>query len=133
MGKTKYVADDYVQDIENYIYNDIPILKHPYYKNTGKNLKEDYIRSILKPGEKYVYLSDNLDHIVLTSFCRLINAETLHQLALRVYKQNTRMIIKGQKVDIYEIFDHNCWDYDFQKIREIYSKYGWKLSNVLPE
>lgn len=133
MGKTKYVADDYVQDIENYIYNDIPILKHPYYKNTGKNHNEDYIKSILKPKEKYVYLDDNLDHIVLTSFCRVINAETLHQLALRVYKQNTRMIIKGQKVDIYEIFEHNCWDYDFHKIREIYSKYGWKLSNVLPE
>lgn len=130
MVKTKYLDQGYVEEIENYIYNDIPILKHPYYKDAGKNLNEQYIKSILKPGEKYVYLRDNADHMVVTSMGRIINSKTCKQLILRLYKETVRMFVNMQQIKLDDIFEEQGWEYNFQKIFKSYSKYGWKYSNI---
>ena len=133
MAKRKYVDDNYVQEVENYIYNDIPVLKHPYYEDAGKKVNSNFVEGILKPGEKYVYLRDNVHHMVVTSFGRIINAETSNQLKLRVYKGSCRMIVKGTQIKLKEIFEENAWNYDWEEIKKVYSKYKWPYSYVYPE
>jgi len=134
MGKKiKYVNEGYVQDIENYIYNDIPVLSHQYYSDSQDKRNLELIKPLIRPNEEFVQLKDNLDSLIVTSFGRIINIETVRQLKLMLYKGSINLYKSGEKVKIKEVFEENGWEYDVKKILKIYDKHGWGYNRWVPE
>ena len=129
MGKrTKYVTDDYIEKVDHYLYNNLPLKK--LMQEDSKYISKfnkDVIEGLLNKGEKYVQLEGNGDHVVLTSFGRLINTHKINQYGVRCSPHKFHAYVGKEKIDIEQIFEQQGWDYDFETLKSYYSKYKWKL------
>ena len=120
-----YVSDDYVKQVEHYLYNDIPLSDHPMYKDIDTTLDDKYIKSILLPDEQYNQLKGNRDHVIFTNKGRFINT-----IKNRMYKPtftviNIHIYVQKQKQDVPKLFETNGWHFDIKQIFDAYKKNNW--------
>ena len=122
--KPKYVTDDYINKVEHYINNDLPLLD--LYDDTfTSEYSQRVVDSLIKKGEKYIRLKGDLDHVVLTSYGRLINTKRVSQYSLRFTVNTLVAYVSDTKIDCEKIFEEQQWDYNVHKIRKLYDKYKW--------
>lgn len=122
--KPKYVTDDYINQVEHYINNNLPLLD--LYDDTfTSDYNQRVVDNLIKKGEKYIRLKADLDHVVITSYGRLINTKRVSQYSLRFTLNTLVAYVSDIKIDCEKIFKEQQWDYNVPKIRKIYDKYKW--------
>ena len=129
MGKTKYVTDDYIKKVEHYLNNDLP-LKELYTDIYTSDYNQSVVDKLIKKRERYVRLEGDLDHVVITSFGRLINTKRISQYSLRFTQNTIVAYVCDKKIDLPAIFEREGWEYDFKKILNNYRKYNWTLQDT---
>lgn len=129
MGKTKYVTDDYIKKVEHYLNNDLP-LKELYTDVYTSDFNQKVVDSLIKKRERYVRLEGDLDHVVITSFGRLINTKRISQYSLRFTQNTIVAYVCDKKIDIPAIFEREGWEYNFKKILSNYRKYNWTFQDT---
>lgn len=129
MAKTKYVTDDYIKKVNHYLNNDLP-LKELYTDVFKSDYNQSVVDDFIKKGEKYVRLEGDLDHVVLTSYGRLINTKRITQYSLRFTQNTIVTYVCDKKVDMPAIFEKQGWEYDFKKILNKYKKYKWTFQDT---
>ena len=123
--KDQYVTDKYVQEVEHYIYNDLPIPTTLIKDNYSHTFNEEVAKELMKKGEKYVQLKQ-FDHVVVTSFGRVINTSKVNQYRPKLKPTTSILLyIAGYAIDIKEVFLSEGWEFDLLKIYNRYKRYGW--------
>ena len=129
MGRQKsnlYVSDKYVEEMEHYINNNISPTVHPYYTETDLSFNAEKIKQVLKPGEEYVQLEYELKDCVVTSFGRSVNSMG-KQYAVKFTPNTLHLYVRKTKVDFVECFKSQGWEWDIDKFKSYYIKYGWRF------
>ena len=126
MAKSKYVTDDYIEKIEHYLYNNLPIPVDKIIPNGGHKFNKSVIKGLLKPGEKYTKLEEPLEHIAITNFGRLVNTHKINQFSVRFSSNTIHVYVSHIKVVFEEIFENQGWEFDLKTIELNYKKYKWK-------
>lgn len=129
MGKKKYVTDDYIEKVQHYLYNDLP-LKELYTDVYTSDFNQKVVDSLIMKREKYVRLEGDLDHVVITSFGRLINTKRISQYSLRFTAGSIVCYVCEKKIVIPAIFEREGWEYNFNKILNNYRKYNWTFQDT---
>ncbi len=132
--KKGYITDKYVSEIENRLYNDLPI--EPFLESVLPldTIGDDNLEEILKPGEKYVRLPYDFSHIIVTSEARVINLSTLKMYSMRIGNVSFHLYVNAPvtkhtyKVNLEEIFLNEGWDYDFKELRQRYIDNKWRYT-----
>ena len=132
--RNKYVDDDYVELVNHYINNDIPLTElidkvvEDHEERYHLKLDKEWLESFLVEGEKYNLLGDHTN-IVLTSKGRIIN--TAKKRAYIIYFTQTTVgcYVLGKKVMYAELFEKYNWDYSYDEILDNYNKYGWQYQS----
>lgn len=128
-GLKSYISDNYIEEVHHYINNDLD-LTDLYKDDTVSSYRQDVVDSLLKKGEKYVRLTHDLDHVVATSYGRVINTSKINQYNIRLTAHSIVIYVIGKKIDLKKIFSDNGWDYDYHAIKANYDKYNWKYQDV---
>ena len=126
MAKIKYVTDDYIEKVEHYLYNNLRI---PYDEDVSETVyyfNKAVAEKILKEGEEYIQLEDELEHVIITSLGRLINTRKIRQYSVRFSPHSIHAFVSRNKIDIPQKFEEQGWDYDFKTIKHNYTKYNWR-------
>jgi len=127
--RADYITDNYIKDVEHYLYNDLPIDK--FYEDTNiSKFNQRVIEGLLKKGEKYTRLKHERDHIVLTSFGRCINTHLVKQFCMRISAHTFHLYVTGKKINLPKIFKQEDWEYDFNVIKNKYIKNKWKYQDT---
>jgi len=130
--KKGFITEKYVSEIEKRLYNNLPIepfLEKVLPLNTVGN---DNLDDILKPGEEYVRLPFDFNHIIVTNKARVINLTTLKMYSMRIGNVSFHLYVNAKgakdnyKVDLEEIFLNEGWDYNFEKLRQSYKDNKWR-------
>jgi len=129
MAKTKYVTDDYIEKVEHYLNNDLPVTDL-YSDIYTTDFDQSVVDIMLKKGERYTRLKEDEDYVAITSFGRLINTKRITQYSLRFTQNTIVAYVASKKVDIPAIFKQEGWKYDFKKILNNYRKYNWTLQDT---
>ena len=128
-GLKSYISDNYIAEVNHYINNDLD-LTEVYKDDTVSNFKQDVVDNLIKKGEKYVRLPHDLDHVIVTSYGRLINTSRVNQYNIRLTPGSFVIYVSGKKIDLKKIFGDNGWYYDYDTIKGNYDKYKWKYQDV---
>lgn len=126
MARSKYVTDDYIEKVEHYLYNNLPIPTDKIIPNGGHKFNKSVIKGLLKPGEKYVQLEEPLEYVALTNFGRLINTHKINQYSVRFSSNTIHVYVSHIKIVFEEIFVNEGWEFDLNTIVSNYKKYKWK-------
>ena len=125
MGKRKYVTDDYVEKINHYVYNDLS-LRDLYVSEIVEEFNPELIKEILKEGEEYVRLENELEHVVVTNLGRAINTTKPNQYQARFTSNDLHIYAQRLKIPIQEIFEDNGWEFNVQNILDNFKRFNWK-------
>jgi hypothetical protein len=120
-----YMTDDYVKEVEHYLYNDIPLSDHPIYKEINTTLDHKYLKSILLPDEKYKQLKGERDHVIYTNKGRFINTRKYRQYKPTLTTINVHIYVQRQKQNVPELFENNGWEFDIKQIFDNYKTNNW--------
>ena len=125
MKKTHLQKDQY-ETAEHVIYNDLPSsILYPTTKVRSK-FNQSVVDKIILPGEEYVALKGESDHIVYTSYARLINTNTVKILKGTFTTQNILHQLKGNVVRSLDMFKQYGWEHNLTELQERYIEKGWK-------
>lgn len=135
--KRDYITDGYIEDVNHYLYNDIPLTtvldKHlqEYNKKWNTEFNKEYADSLMKEGEVYVQV-EVLDHYIVTSLGRVINTGRKTPVSMTI-TNTTAGTYAGQseRINLENFFAKQGWHYDHKKIIKDYKKYKWKHRLVM--
>ena len=128
MGKKlKYISDGYIAEMEHYIHNNLSPLDHPSYAKTMAGVDKSKVKEILKKGEKYIWLEEELEDVVITSLGRAVSVDRLKQYSVKFSTNIIILYLREIKVDIVAIFEEQGWPFNIEQIRKNYNKYDWKF------
>ena len=130
--KKGYITQNYVSEIEKRLYNNLPI--EPFLESVLPldTVGNDNLDDILKPGEEYVRLPFDFNHIIVTNKARVINLTTFKMYSMRIGNVSFHLYVNAKgakdsyKVDLEEIFLNEGWDYNFEKLRQSYIDNKWR-------
>ena len=134
--KKGVVTDDYVNEIEHRIYNNIPITNFLEEVLPPIEIDLSLVKKMFKKGEKSVIFGEGYEHVIVTSLGRLINGETLKQYTPKQGKTKLHLYLSingavaNTNVDLETVFKENGWPYSYKKILKTYKKYGWTLTQI---
>ena len=135
--KKGYITQNYVSEIEKRLYNNLPI--EPFLQEILPldTVGDDNLDDILKPGEKYIRLPYDFNHIIVTSRARVINLETLNMYSLRIGNVSFHLYVNAKgtkdtyKVNIKDIFESEGWSYNFEELKQSYIDNKWRFTEHL--
>lgn len=128
-GLKSYISDDYIAKAHHYINNDLDITDL-YNDVNASRYRQDVVDKLIKKGEKYVRLTDDIDDVIVTSFGRLINTYMCRQYSIRLTSTSLVVYVRGKKIDLPKVFRDNKWDFNYKKILKNYNKYKWKYQDI---
>ena len=124
MAKGKYVTDDYIEKVEHYLYNNLPLSDLEDVSDTLASFNKEVVKEIVKKGEEWVQLPE-FEHVILTSTGRFINTYKIRQYSVRFSPNTMHMYISSKKIKAEEIFQEQGWEFDVKKIKAKYKKNNW--------
>ena len=126
--RSQYVTQGYLDEIEHYIYNDIPLKN--LYKRYDVSIKfdEQAIKEMLLPQEQYVQLEGNIDFCCVTNYGRVLNSHKKSQYSVKFGVLNCHLYVAGEKILFDDIFKQQGWDYNIPELYNRYIKNGWKYT-----
>lgn len=126
MAKTKYVTNDYIEKVEHYLYNNLPLSDLEDVSNPVEEFNPEVVKEVLKKGERWVQLKDH-PHVIVTDKGRLINTYKIRQYHVRFTPNTLIITISSEKVEVQDIFEEQGWEWNLDKIKRDYSKYNWNF------
>jgi len=130
--RTKYVDADYVEKVEFYLYNNLPLPDIIDDTVPSQTYDPKVAETLAKPGEVFCQVPDvELNHIVVSNLGRVINTGTKKQLTPTITRESILIYASSEKIVLEEIFDGNLWDFDLSEIHKNYLKYNWKFMSYL--
>jgi len=126
--RSQYVTQGYLEEIEHYIYNDIPLKN--LYKRYDVSIKfdEQAIKEMLLPQEQYVQLEGNIDFCCITNYAKVLNSHKKSQYSVKFGVLNCHLYVAGEKILFDDIFKQQGWDYNIPELYNRYIKNGWKYT-----
>lgn len=128
MAKTKYVTDDYIEKVEHYIYNNLPLSDLEDVSDTLDSFNKEVVKEIVKEGEQWVQLPE-FEHVILTNTGRFINTHKIRQYSVRFSPNTMHMYINSKKIKAEELFEEQGWEFDIKKIKAQYIKNNWAYND----
>jgi len=134
--KRDYITQGYIEQVEHYVYNDLPILE--FIEKNNKEYDNRYnivfdkkfTDSILLPGEKYGKIPE-ADHCIVTSFGRVFNTSKAKPLKVTVTNSTIYAYVgKAAIVGFIEFFEQQGWDFDYDTIVNNLVKHKCKFRKV---
>ena len=129
MAKPKYVTDNYIEQVNHYVNNNLD-LSELYVDESVSYYNQSVIDAMKKKGEKYIRLEGDNDYVVLTSFGRIINTKRITQYSVRFTKNSMVVYVFNNKVNCPNIFKEQGWEYDVHKIMRTYKRYKWEFRDT---
>ncbi len=125
MGKKKYVTDDYVKEVEHYIYNDLPLLSLINVPEDVVSYDYEKFEKQLIKGEKYVQLEHELEYVAITSKGRVWNLRYPREFITRFSPNTQHVYVASIRLKMEDIFETQGWDYNCKKILKNFRKNDW--------
>jgi hypothetical protein len=91
---------------------------------------DNYLKSILLPGEEYVLLDDLSYDYAVTSFGRVINCHSKKTVSVYISGEDAKTSIRNQKMKLSELFKNNGWKFDVNIIKKHYVKNKWNSRSI---
>jgi hypothetical protein len=107
---------------------DIDALYPDSYKT--ENLLPDYAKSLtplLLEDEKFAMLEGKYFDYAVTSFGRTFNVKTQKPVLVYFGMKDIQLVLRGDKINLSEIFEENGWEYSIEEISKIYQQYNWPV------
>jgi len=125
MGKKKYVTDDYVKEVEHYIYNDLPLLSLINVPEDVVSYDYEKFKKQLIKGEKYIQLEHELEYVAVTNKGRVWNLRYPREFITRFSPNTQHVYVGGVRLKMEDIFKTQGWDYNCKKIIKNFRKHDW--------
>jgi hypothetical protein len=127
MARHKYVTSDYIEQVEHYLYNNLPLSDLEDVSYPVDEFNKEVVEQLLKEGEEYIRLDRyEAEQCVLTNYGRVINTKKINQYSVRFTLNYIHLYIRRDKVDFPGIFEEQGWEWDIGKIFCYYEKYNWR-------
>ena len=128
--KRDRVTDDFYQQAEHIIYNDLPTDVLYHVSKTMDYFREEIVQQIILPKEKWVrvYTKDGRGDCAYTSYGRLINTKTVHILSPSITRINILHTFSGNGFRSSDIFKQNGWEHNIEELVQRYADKGWKVT-----
>jgi len=133
MAREQYVSDDYIEKVEHYLYNNLGLPPDDFQPVPSKRYDPEVAKEVALEGEEFKRLEDDLDHIIVSNFGRLINTATKRQFIVRFTPNVMIIYIQNTHVPSVELFETMGWTHDIEYFRSNYDKYGWKYQPYILE
>jgi hypothetical protein len=120
------LTQEQYEEAEHVIYNDLPsTILYPSTKVRSK-FNQSVVDKILLPGEEYVKLKGEDDHMIYTSYARLINTNSIRVLKATFTHQNVLTWFRADVIRSIDMFKVNGWEHNVTELQERYIEKGWK-------
>ncbi len=127
----RYVSDKYIENVNHYIYNDLKLTeyleeaKEEYAKTTQNQYDEEWVKTYVEKGEKFVRLEGKLDHIVVTNLGRVINTHRKRDYKINFTKTTVFCYVLGELISHEKYFKKLGWKFNYSEILDNYNKRDW--------
>ena len=88
----------------------------------------DYMNTIILPGEKYYLLEETGYDYAITSFGRVFNCKKQVQVRTYFAKYEVVLFVRDTKIVAKKVFEKNKWSYNYDKIYNDFLSNKWPHS-----
>tara|TARA_A100001201_G_scaffold4760_1_gene9198 strand:+ start:1025 stop:1468 length:444 start_codon:yes stop_codon:yes gene_type:complete len=124
-----YVTDDYVDDINHILNNNLSLSKYIDDNPVGPQYNQRFVDKIIQKNEKYIRLEGEMDHLIFTSYGRLINTTRESYIKPGFTPHTILYYVNGIKIDVKGIFKEQGWDFNHKKILKRFLNNMWPIQN----